>query len=114
MAQAVKAYWRMFASILVVILGVEVVVMMVLSTLPPMPPLVVDFVDALSLAILSAPLLWLIVAKPLALGAETEKLRHEARVASILETSVDERKQAQVRLRPLALVDGGLQDTRDA
>ncbi len=99
MAQAVKAYWRMFASILLVILGVEVVVMMVLSALPPMPPLVFDFVDGLSLAILSAPLLWLIVAKPLALGVETEKLRHEARVASILETSVDERKRAEADLR---------------
>src|ERR1035437_1767764 len=99
MAKAWKAYWRMFASILVVSWGVEVVVMMVLSALPPMPPLVLDFVDGLSLTILSAPLLWLIVAKPLALGAETEKLRHEARVASILETSVDERKRAEADLR---------------
>ena len=79
----------MFASILLVILGVEVVVMIGLSALPAIAPLVAVFVDALLLAILSAPLLWLLVAKPLALSAEAEKLRLGARIASILQTSVD-------------------------
>jgi two-component system cell cycle sensor histidine kinase/response regulator CckA len=85
----VKADWRVFASILLVIFGVELAVMMVMSAVPPMPPFAVGIVDALALAVLSAPLLWLIVAKPLALGAEAERLRLEARVASILQTSVD-------------------------
>ncbi len=85
----VKGSGRVFASILLVILGVEVVVMIGLSALPAMPPLVAVFVDALLLAILSAPLLWLLVAKPLALSAEAEKIRHGARIASILQTSVD-------------------------
>ena len=79
----------MFASILLVILGVEVVVMIGLSALPAIAPLVAVFVDALLLAILSAPLLWLLVAKPLALSAEAEKSRLGARIASILQTSVD-------------------------
>jgi two-component system cell cycle sensor histidine kinase/response regulator CckA len=89
MTKPVKADWRVFGSILLVIFGMELVVMVVLRLLPPMPPLVAAFIDALALAILSAPLLWLIVAKPLALGAEAEKLRLEARVAGILQTSVD-------------------------
>jgi PAS domain S-box-containing protein len=82
----VAAGWRVFASILVVIFGVEIVV---LRVLPPTLPLDVDVVVALSMAILSALLLWLVVAKPLAMGAEAERLRREARVAHIVQGSVD-------------------------
>jgi PAS domain S-box-containing protein len=80
---------RVFASILVVIFGVELAVMLVLGELPPMPPLAVDIIDALALTFLGAPLLWFIVAKPLARGAEAERYRSEARVASILHSSSD-------------------------
>jgi PAS domain S-box-containing protein len=85
----VKADWRVFASILLVISGVELAVMVVLGALTPMPPFAVKVADALLLAVISAPLLWLIAGKPLASGAEAERLRLEARVASILQTSVD-------------------------
>ncbi len=66
------------------------VVLRTLRVLPPtLPPVMAYHIAALSLAILIVPVLWFIVAKLLAQGAESEKLRLEARVAAILLTSVD-------------------------
>ena len=84
-----KAGWRAFALMLLIIFGVELVVMLVLRALPPMPPSTADIVVALALTIFGAPLLWFIVAKPFARGAQAETYRAEARVASILQSSAD-------------------------
>ena len=89
MTRPTKADRRLFAPICFVVFGVDVVVRIALSALPPLTVLTGAVVDALAVTIIAGPLLWLIVAKGLARTAEVEKLRVEARVATILATSID-------------------------
>src|ERR1035437_1837533 len=80
---------RVFVPILLVVFGVEVVIRIVLRTWLPLSVLAEASVGALALTIVSGPLLWLIVVKRIALNAEAEKFRADARVASILAASID-------------------------
>jgi PAS domain S-box-containing protein len=84
-----KADWRFFASIFLVLFGVDVAVSLALNALAPPSVLKGAAVDAVAVTIISGPLLWLIVARGLARSAEVEKLRIDARVATILATSID-------------------------
>ena len=83
------ADWRQFIAIFVIVFGVEAVIRIVLRTWLPLSVLAEASVGAFALTIVAGPLLWLIVARRIARGAETEKLRADARVASILATSID-------------------------
>jgi len=87
--QQTRADWRLLAPIVLVVFGVDLGVRIVLRASPPLSGLAGTAGEALAVAIFAAPWLWRIVAKRLARSAEMEKLHVEARVATILATSID-------------------------
>ncbi|MHB1096456.1 MAG: ATP-binding protein [Gemmatimonadaceae bacterium] len=81
--------WRVLGSILLVIFAVESGVMVLISMLPTLSWVAEGGIDALVLAFVGAPLIWRVIALPLARGIDAERYRAEARVATILQTAVD-------------------------
>ena len=89
MTQPTKADWHLFVPIVLVVFAVDLVVGIVLSALPPLSVLAGAAVDALAVTIVAGPLLWRFVVKRSVRNAEVEALRADARVATILATSID-------------------------
>ena len=75
-----------FVTLLLIIFSIEAIIMFLLPiVLPDAPKLIRDLADALSLAALSAPFIWLLIARPLRNAALIEMNRTK----TVMETIVD-------------------------